>query len=156
MESIPYVFLSIAKFGSSLPDCDEFDIHPAFHKAVARAKLVLRPYPEFVDLSYNQIVALLLLQAPIPMCQGVSRFQHFSMQTYLNILFTTYRVNDAVACLICHTNDPALITTAMPCCQATVHKTCRMAAVLPHNGHCYFCQASPDFVNLLSDLNLHD
>ena len=56
MDSIPYVFVANAKLRSSLLGCDEFDIHPAFHKAVAWAnfELMLQPYPEFEELSYNQ------------------------------------------------------------------------------------------------------
>ena len=54
MESIPYVFVAFANLRRSLLDCDEFDIHPAFHKTVARARLMLQPYPEFEELSYNQ------------------------------------------------------------------------------------------------------
>ena len=152
MESIPYVFVAIARLGSTLPGCDEFGVHLSFRKAVARAKLVLRPYPEFCELTYTDIINLMTN----PMGQSTTKFHHFGLQTFLNYVYTAHRVNDRVECLICHSNDLTLIATSMPCCQAAVHKTCRMAAVLPHNGYCYFCQQQPDLIDLLSEMDLVD
>ena len=149
MESIPYVFVAIAQLGSTLPRCNEFVVHLSFHKTVAWAKLVLRPYPKFCELTYHDIINLMTTL----MGQSTTKFHHFELQAFLNYVYTAHKVNDRVECLICHSNDSTLIATSMPCCQAAVHKTCRMSAVLPHNGHCYFCQQSPDLTDLFSEMD---